>query len=174
MGNSVIDKVVEKVLIDSNEPYEIIDFFPLGSDERQFCSPGFNLNVGSLMRTVYGQFPEYHTSADNLDFIDKDHLANSFKKYMSIIYILENNEKYINLNPKCEPQLGRRGLYPMIGGQKETEIKEMAMFWILNLSDGEHSLLDISLKSRISFNYIKQMADLLAKGGLLKKSKDDS
>ncbi len=167
-GNSVIDRVVEKVLADSGEQYEIIDFFPSGSDERQFCSPGFNLPVGSLMRTPYGRFPEYHTSADNLDFVHPKYLADSFEKYIKVIFILENNVIYLNLNPKCEPQLGRRGLYRMIGSQKTGGINELAMFWVLNLSDSTNSLLDISIRSCTSFGQIKNAADTLLAKDLLK------
>ena len=120
------------------------------------------------MRTPYGQFPEYHTSADNLDFISTDSLTNSFKKYIDIIYIIENDTKYINLNPKCEPHLGKRGLYRLIGGQKDSDLTDIAIFWILNLSDGTNSLLDISIRSKIHFKTIKKSADLLQKNGLLK------
>lgn len=168
-GNAVIDKVVEKVLIDSKEPYEIIDFFPSGSDERQFCSPGFNLPVGSLMRTPYGRFAEYHTSADNLDFVKQNNLVISLDKYIKVIYILENNSTYLNLEPKGEPQLGKRGLYRMMGGQKRGDIDQLAMFWVLNLSDGLNSLLDIAIRSKMKFKNIKAVADVLFKKGLVKK-----
>ncbi len=167
-GDAVIDQVVEKVLIDSGKPYEIIDFFPSGSDERQFCSPGFNLPIGSLMRTPYGCFPEYHSSADNLDFVRPECLADSFGKYIKVIFILENNIICLNLNPKCEPQLGRRGLYKMIGGQKSSDINELVLFWVLNLSDGTNSLLDISIRSGMSFKQIKDAADALLAKGLLR------
>jgi len=170
-GSAVIDRVVEKVLVDSGKPYEIIDFFPSGSDERQFCSPGFNLPIGSLMRTPYGRFPEYHTSADNLDFVGSEYLADSFEKYVRVIFILENNITYLNLNPKCEPQLGRRGLYKMIGGQKLGSINELAMLWVLNLSDDTNSLLDISIRAGMSFEQIKESADALLTKGLLKEVK---
>lgn len=169
IGNALIDKVVEKVLIDSGEPYKIMDFSPIGSDERQFCSPGFNLPVGSLMRTVYNEFPEYHTSADNLDLIDPKYLANNLKKYLNIIYILENNKKFINLNPKCEPQLGKRNLYPKINDDKSREIDFLSIFWVLNLSDGTNSLLDIAIRSKHHFDRIKRAADLLVENGLLSK-----
>ncbi|MFX1500407.1 MAG: DUF4910 domain-containing protein [Promethearchaeota archaeon] len=168
-GDAYIDKIVEKVLIDSNEPFNIIDFFPSGSDERQYSSPGFKLSIGSLVRSLYGCFPEYHTSADNLNFVKPEYLANSFKKYFNIIYILENNKKFINLNPKCEPQLGKRGLYSTIGGKKLDEDDKMAMFWLLNLSDGENSLLDIAIRSNLLFSIIKNTSDILVKKGLLKK-----
>ena len=168
-GDNVIDKAVEKVLIDSGKPYKIIDFFPSGSDERQFCSPGFNLPVGSLMRTPYGRFPEYHTSADNLEFIKAEYLADSFERYMKAIFVLENNETYMNHNPKCEPRLGKRGLYRMIGSQKWGGIDELALLWVLNLSDGANSLLDISIRSGLPFSQIKYGADALLEKGLLSR-----
>ncbi len=167
-GNSIIDKIVEKVLFDSKKQYKIIDFFPLGSDERQFSSPGFNLNIGSLMRTIYAQFPEYHTSADNLDFMDVESLYDSFNNYLKSVFILENNNTYVSLNPKCEPQLGKRGLYSMIGGGKNSDEIRKAMLWILNFSDGTNSLLDISIKSRINFEQVRLAADMLLKCSLLK------
>jgi aminopeptidase-like protein len=168
-GNALIDKVVEKVLTDSKQPCVLMDFTPAyGSDERQFCSPGFNLPVGSLMRTPPSEFPEYHTSADNLDFIKPEWLADSLKKYLKVIFILENNETYLNLNPKCEPQLGKRGLYEMLGAQKSGYEKEIALLWALNLSDGTYSLLDIAIRSGVKFEQIKNAADALFAAGLLK------
>jgi aminopeptidase-like protein len=146
-GGASIDKAVEKVLSESGEPYEVIDFFPSGSDERQFSSPGFDLPVGSLMRTPYGRFPEYHTSADNLGFISFSHLADSLEKYLKTVFILENDATFVNLNPKCEPQLGKRGLYRSIGSQKSGGIDQLAMLWVLNFSDGTNSLLRLLKKS---------------------------
>jgi aminopeptidase-like protein len=75
------------------------------------------------------------------------------------------------LNPKCEPQLGRRGLYSLIGSQKEANLNELAIFWILNLSDGKNNLLDISLRSKLDFQQIKEAADALENANLLKKVK---
>ncbi len=168
-GNTITDKIVEKVLIDSEDSFKIIEFFPSGSDERQFCSPGFNLPIGSLMRTIYGHFPEYHTSADNLNFIKPESLADSLKKYNKFLYIFENNRTYVNLNPKCEPHLGSRGLYGMIGEQTDGYIDEIPIRWVLNLSDGKNSLLDISFRSKMSFERIKKSADLLIKAELLEE-----
>lgn len=168
IGNATIDKVVEKILFDSGKPYNIYDFFPSGSDERQFCSPGLNLPVGSLLRTLYGKYPEYHSSADNLDFVKAEYLTESFRHYLMVIYILENNKTYVNLNPKCEPQLGKRGIYRKIGGQKEGSINKLAILWVLNLSEGNNSLLDISIRSKISFDQIKKSSDILVKCGLLR------
>jgi len=168
-GDTLLDKAVEKVLSDSGDQHKIIDFFPSGSDERQFSSPGFKLKMGSLMRTPYGCYPEYHTSADNLDFVKAEKLQDSLNKYLEIIYILETNAKFISLNQKCEPQLGRRGIYSTIGGKKNQGISQKALLWVLNFSDGEHSLLDIAARSGINFRKIKEAADLLLLKNLLKK-----
>ncbi len=166
----VINKVVQKVLEDSGMPYKTIDFDPFnGSDERQFCSPGFNMPIGSLMRTKYSLFPEYHTSSDNLDFIKPENLADSLKNYIKVIFVLENDGTYLSLNPKCEPQLGKRGLYTLIGGNKNFENSWIATFWILNLSDGKNSLLDISMKSGVNFKTVKECVNMLISTNLIKK-----
>jgi len=166
-GNSIIDRIVKKVLDDSKSKFELVDFFPSGSDERQFSSPGFNLEIGSLMRAMYGKFPEYHTSADNLDFINTESLSDSFKKYLNVILVLENNKIFRSLNPKCEPQLGRRGLYRLIGSQKNEHLDELAILWVLNMSDGTNSLLDISECAGLSFLQVKKTAQILFEKNLL-------
>jgi aminopeptidase-like protein len=150
-------------------PYEVREFSPYGYDERQFCSPGFNLPVGCLMRTPNGEFPEYHTSGDNLEFVQPSLLAESFEVTLGILRVLEGNGVYTNQNPKCEPQLGKRGLYRAIGGV-ESRVDELAMLWILNLSDGTHSLLDISERSGCAFDTIKRSSDLLLQHNLLKQT----
>ena len=145
---------------------EILEFSPYGYDERQYCSPGLNLPVGCLMRSVWGSFPEYHTSADNLDFIKPLQLAGSLRVCASILDVLEGNRRYRNLSPYCEPQLGRRNLYRSSGGQAiGSEIN--ARLWVLNFSDGEHSLLDIAERSRLPFSAIRAAAELLCQSGLL-------
>ncbi|BAY48708.1 hypothetical protein SAMD00079811_63340 [Scytonema sp. HK-05] len=168
-GDAEIDKAVTHVLKHSGKDSEIIDFFPYGYDERQFCSPGFNLPVGCFMRTPHSCYPEYHTSADNLDLVQTEYLADSFSKCLSVLHILENNKKYLNQNPKCEPQLGKRGLYGAIGGQTDTKMREMAMLWVLNLSDGNYTLLDIADRSGMSFDSINQAADALLQHDLLQE-----
>ncbi|QII12853.1 putative polysaccharide biosynthesis protein with aminopeptidase-like domain [Candidatus Kuenenia stuttgartiensis] len=171
-GNAEIDRTVINVLRNSGNDFEIIDFIPFGYDERQYCSPGFNLAVGCLMKTPYGHYPEYHTSADNLDFVLPEYLADSFSIALAVFNILESNKKYINLNPKCEPQLGKRGLYQMTGGQKDKKIKELALLWVLNLSDGNNTLLDISDRAGLEFAVIKDASDALFKHDLLKGCPD--
>ena len=183
-----IDQTVIEVLKNSGDEYKIVNFNPLGSDERQFCSPGFNLPVGSLRRTETRMFPEYHTSADNTEFVKAKYLADSFSKYFQVIFKLEenfgiccskkheeldeihskNDQVFVNLKPKCEPKLDKIGVYRKLGGSElTTDIK--AILWILNYSDGRHSLHDISLRSGINFKQIKQIAELLHKKKLLKR-----
>ena len=166
-GAAEIDRAVLAVL--SGEEHGVQDFVPFGYDERQFCSPGFNLPVGSLTRTPYGRYPEYHTSADNLDFVRPEALTGSLRTYLSVMDILEGNGRYRNLNPKCEPQLGRRGLYRTIGGDERGRERELALLWVLNLSDGEHALLDIAEQSEMSFAAIREAADALQEVGLLEE-----
>ncbi|MEW6298838.1 MAG: DUF4910 domain-containing protein [Thermodesulfobacteriota bacterium] len=162
-----IDKVFSYVVGRSGDGSRTIDFSPYGYDERQFCSPGFNLPVGCVMRTPFGQYPEYHTSADNLEFISREALLDSFDKCVSALHLLEHNRVYVNQNPKCEPQLGKRGLYSQIGGQKDGKLHELAMLWILNLSDGKHSLLDIAERSGLDFEVVKGAAQALFQHRLL-------
>jgi aminopeptidase-like protein len=168
IGNTLVDRVTETILEQTEEDYNIIDFFPSGSDERQYCSPGFNLPVGSLMRTMYGKYPEYHTSGDDKNFISFEAMESSVLKYLEVIELIERNEKYLNKMPHCEPQLGKRGLYPTLGSQKGTEDFVKAMMWILNLSDGTNDLITISEKSKINIKDLISVIDKLIENGILK------
>jgi aminopeptidase-like protein len=164
--NTEIDRAAAHVLKHRGETSKILPFSPYGYDERQYCSPGFNLPVGCLMRSVWGTFPEYHTSADNLEFIRPARLAESLHVCISILDVLEKNHRYRNLNPHCEPQLGRRDLYRTVGDDS-IGLDLNARLWVLNLSDGEHSLLDIAERSAIPFSSILDAATLLAEKELL-------
>ncbi len=166
-GEALIDRAMTHVLHHAAPAAAIQDFNPYGYDERQYCSPGFNLPVGLFQRSQYGTFPEYHTSADNLNFIKPHYLAESFRLIMSVTDVLENDRFMLNTNAKCEPALGRRGLYSTVGGDKEGPVHEMAMLWLLNFSDGEHSLLDIAERSNQRFSEIKEAAARLEQAGLL-------
>ncbi len=165
-GNAEIDRAAAHVLRHCGDSHEILEFSPYGYDERQYCSPGFNLPVGCMMRSVWGSFPEYHTSADNLDFIRPASLAESLRACAAVMDVLENNRRYCNLSPYCEPQLGKRDLYRSTGGQAvDDEIS--ARLWVLNLSDGEHSMLDIAERSGLPFSAISDAGELLCQSGLL-------
>lgn len=171
-GDAMIDRAMAHVLRHCGLAPAILDFSPYGYDERQYCSPGFNLPVGLLQRSMFGEIPEYHTSADNLEFIAPEHLAASYRLITAAINVIENDAVYRNTMPKCEPQLGRRGLYGMIGGNKDSAAANMAMLWILNLSDGMHSLLDIAERANLPFAVIQRTAQLLEHKGLLVRRDD--
>lgn len=166
-GNAVIDRAAMHVLKHSGHAFVVQGFFPYGYDERQYCSPGFDLPVGCLMRSPHGSFPEYHTSADDLSFVRPQHLEESFAVYRRIVELLERNVTYVTTNPKCEPQLGKRGLYKAIGGDNHDSSRQMAMLWVLNLADGKHSLLDMAERSGVEFDLLQSVAAVLAQAGLL-------
>lgn len=166
-GDCTIDRAVEHALRHSGETFSVRDFTPYGYDERQYCSPGFDLPVGCLMRTPWGEFPAYHTSADNLDLIRPEALASTLRTCTAAIETIERNATYVNSNPKCEPQLGKRGLYEATGGAADPRSAQMAMLWVLNGSDGDSSLLDIAERAGMPFTAIADAADRLLEHGLL-------
>jgi len=167
-GNADIDAAFTHVLRHSGKSFEITEFIPYGYDERQYGSPGFNLPVGCFMRRANGQYPEYHTSADNLDFVKPVSLSQSLQVVQSVVEVLESNKRYLNTSPYCEPQLGKRGLYRTIGGNVTGRSAEMALLWVLNLSDEAHTLLQIAEQAGVPFSTIKMAADALEGQGLLR------
>ncbi len=168
-GGAEVDRAVGLVLHESGDAHELRDFSPYGYAERQFCSPGFDLLVGCFMRTPHGEFPEYHTSADNLEYIRPELLADSHAKLAQVLTVLDRNRTFVNQNPKGEPRLGARGLYDSIGGDIGRKDWEMALLWVLNLSDGRHSLIDIAERSGVRFAQLASAADALEHAGLLKE-----
>jgi aminopeptidase-like protein len=164
-GNAVVDRAAAHVLGQAG-PHTLLDFVPYGYDERQYCSPGFDLPVGCLTRTPNGRYPEYHTSADNLDFVAPESLEDSLTKVLALVEVLEQDCVYVNLSPKGEPQLGRRGLYRNTGGSSPKDF-EMCLLWVLNMSDGRHSLLDIAERAGMPFRTVRQAADALRDASLL-------
>jgi len=168
IGNARIDSIVEQVFSGLSAKTQVINFIPYGYDERQFCSPGFNLPVGNLTRVPFGEYPEYHTSADNMDLISVKALNDSLEVMGQIIGHIEADRKYVNLFPKGEPQLGRRGLYDNIGGRNDSKMLQLAFLWVLNYSDGDHSLTDICKMSGLDLEIICEAADMLLEKGLIK------
>ncbi len=166
-GNAEVDRMLAHLLRHSEEDHTILDFSPYGYDERQYCSPGFNLPVGRLSRSIHGTFPQYHTSADDLDFVEPGALERSLRICLMFALTLEGNRTMVNMNPRCEPRLGRRGLYRAIGGQADAGAAEMAMLWVLNLSDGANSLLDVAERSNLPFAAIETAARMLEQHELL-------
>jgi aminopeptidase-like protein len=166
-GDATVDRAMAYVLRESGR---VIDFVPYGYDERQYCSPGFNLPVGLFMRSLHGSFPEYHTSADDLSFVRADKLEESYRTILSVIDVLERNGTFVNTSPKCEPQLGRRGLYDGLAGRSSPREFEMALLWVLNLSDGGYDLLRIAERSGLAFGAVADAAEALVKAGLLRET----
>jgi aminopeptidase-like protein len=166
---AAIDRAVAHVLKHSGEPNEVIAFNPYGYDERQFCSPGFNLPVGCLMRGVHGKFPEYHTSADNMDFVKPEALNRSYAMIETLLDLLDRNCAYQRIDGRGEPQLGRRGLYRAIAGQREGgSATQMDLLWFLNLADGTHSLLETAIRADVPFARVEAAARLSLDSGLVR------
>lgn len=168
-GNTTIDKIVEHILKKEYPNHKVIDFIPYGYDERQFCSPGINLDMGNLTRIPYSEYPEYHTSADNVSFISDKALVDSYTIFKRVFKFIEADRKYINLFPKGEPQLGKRGLYDNIGGRNDSKVLQLAFLWVLNLSDGNNTLVDIAIRSDMTIDIITEAASMLLEKGLLKE-----
>ena len=144
----------------------VLDFVPWGWDERQFNSPGFDLPVGCVTRSLEAEFPEYHSSADDLELIRPECLEESVQAVLSILDVIERDRPYLNVSPKGEPQLGKRGLYRALGGA-DPGTQQLALLWTLNQSDGDRSLLEIAERSGIEFADIADAARDLVEAGLL-------
>jgi aminopeptidase-like protein len=165
-GSAVIDRAMALVLAQRGA-HVVEDFSPYGYDERQYGSPGFDLPVGRFSRAPYGLHPQYHTSDDDLNFVQPEALADSFSILRDLVLVLEGDSVYKNTQPKGEPQLGRRALYGALEGEGET----VAMLWVLNLSDGQHSLLDIAERAGLPFGRVHKVAQVLLAHGLLAPAK---
>jgi aminopeptidase-like protein len=169
-GDALIDRTMQVVLRDLGQAHTIKDFIPFGYDERQYCSPGFDLPVGCFSRSPYGSYPEYHTSADNLEFVRPEALAHSFTTLLAAVGVLESNRRYVNLNPRCEPQLGRRGIYRAWAERPDGGGAEMALLWVLNMAGGGADLLAIAERSALPYASIRKAAEVLAACGLISVS----
>ncbi len=167
-GDADIDQVASHVLSESFPDGRILDFSPYGYDERQLCSPGFNLPVGRLTRTPNNEYAQYHTSADDFSLIDRDALAESLHCCVHVLRTIERNAHFLSLNPKCEPRLGKRGLFRPTGGMHPGDF-EHALLWVLNQSDGSQNLLQIASKSGLPFELVADAADALADVQLLRR-----
>ena len=168
-GDAPVDRAVAHVLATGGEPYEIDDFVPWGYDERQYASPGIDLPVGCLMRSRPGEFAEYHTSGDDLDFITPASLERSFETVLAAVEALEGDAVYRNTRPHGEPRLDRHGLYRSLPEDADVRRLQQAVQWVLNQSDGRHSLLDIAERAGMAFGVVKDAADRLEACGLLER-----
>lgn len=165
-GGREVDRVMARAIAELGAPHQVIDYFPYGYDERQFNSPGFAVPFGSLMRGQHGQFPEYHTSADDLSFVKQANLEASLGLVQRAVSMLDDNRRFVNLRPYGEPQLGKRGVYRALGGTDIADT-QLAIFWVLAMSDGQHSLLDISERAGLPFALIRDAAAILERTELL-------
>ncbi|MEL6983457.1 MAG: DUF4910 domain-containing protein [Actinomycetota bacterium] len=164
-SESRIDSIMARLVEGSGG--QVIDYYPYGYDERQFCSPGFDLPVGRLSRSIHGTYPEYHTSADDLDFVDDETLADTASLLVAAVEAFDREPRYLNIAPHGEPQLGRRGLYGTVGGAINSKSDEMAVLWMLAYSDGERSVPDIAQMSGIELDALQSAADALVEADLL-------
>jgi aminopeptidase-like protein len=162
-----VDRAMEIVLRDSGAAHRLLSWEPWGGDERQFCAPGFDLPVGTLMRTPHGEFSGYHTSADGLERIRPAALAEAVETCLELVEALETNRRCLNLSPLGEPQLGRRGLYRSAGGAVPTPDDERALLWVLNQADGHSTLIDIAATSGLPYALIHRAAERLERSGLV-------
>jgi aminopeptidase-like protein len=166
-GDAVIDRAAAHVLGHWGAGAKVLDFSPYGYDERQYCSPGFDLPVGAIQRSAWGTYPEYHTSADDLAFIRPEHLETSLRLICSILDTVDGNATLRNTMPFGEPQLGRRGLYGAADGVRPDVDERMACLWVLNQADGTRDLLAIAERSGLTFAVIRRAARRLRTAGLL-------
>ena len=163
-GDTLVDRAAAHVVAQSGG--RVLDFVPWGWDERQFNSPGFDLAVGCLTRSLEGEFAEYHSSADDLTLIRPERLEESLIVALAVVDALEHDARFVNLSPQGEPQLGPRGLYRAVGGP-DPGIRQLALLWVLNQSDGMRSLLDIAERSGIAFGELDAAARDLREARLL-------
>jgi aminopeptidase-like protein len=162
-----IDRAIAHVLAyATSDGGETREFTPFGYDQRQYCSPGFDLPMGCFMRTPHGEYPEYHTSADNLQFVKAAALGESWRVMRLALWILDEDRVFLNLSPKGEPRLGSRGLF--------ADAERLGLFWILNFSDGHHSLLDIAERADMPFWNLREGARRLEECGLLRVADDNA
>lgn len=166
-GQELVDRITLHVLDKSGVEYKTYDFLERGSDERQYCSPGIDLPVGSLMRSKYGEYPEYHTSGDDLSFISTEGLASTFDMYCRCIYALEHNAVY-RQTVLCEPQLGKRGLYPLLS-TKESGRMVRTMMNLLAFCDGNKDLVGIAERIGVPIWEVGKIVENLLKHDLLER-----
>jgi len=165
-GNTLTDQISRKVLKDIGKEFIEYKWLDRGSDERQYCSPGVDLAVGSLMRTKYGEYPEYHTSLDNLDVISPDGLEGGLKMLQDAVKILESNNRW-EMKTKCEPQLGKRGLYPNTSTKTSgAEIRNQMN--VISYLDGKYDLMQVAEKCEITYLEVLRLIDLLQKVNLVR------
>lgn len=165
-GNAEIDFIAASAVRALDRSARVVEFSPYGYDERQFCSPGFDLPVGRLTRSPNGEYPEYHTSADNPDLMSVDALANSVQALAHIIDRVDSNRRLRRCDANCEPRLGKHGLFRSTGGSAPQEF-EYALLWLLNQADGTHGPHDIAAAAGLPDSIVADGVDALLAAGLV-------
>ena len=165
--DSLADKVALHVLRRESYVHATTPFAVGGSDERQYCSPGFNLPVGSIMRTPYQRYAEYHTSLDNRELISFGHLAETIEVTLKILRALSLNKPYIGTIQYGEPQLGRRGLYPQSASPEDTREALHRMLHLLNFADGATDLLETAERRNESLFLYESAIQACRRAGLI-------
>ncbi|MCM2375141.1 DUF4910 domain-containing protein [Aporhodopirellula aestuarii] len=166
-GDAPIDAIVSSAIKRQGRSLRLCPFDPFGYDERQFSSPGFDLPMGRLSRAIHGEFPEYHMSADNLEFIQQESLEDSLDALIGITQGIESSRYPLNLHPHAEPQLGRYGIFRAFGQRDDRGDFQAAMMWLLNLADGSHEISGIAHRSGLPDELVKEVADKLAEFELI-------
>jgi aminopeptidase-like protein len=169
-GDAPVDHIAEALMAERGLADRVRPFSPYGYDERQYCSPGFDLPVGCLTRTPNGEFPEYHTSADNLGFVTPSALLDSLEMVRDIVARLETTRRFTRVDPRGEPQLGRRGLYHGVGGIQHLPDRERALLWVLSLVDHGHSLAQIARLAGLPLALVEAAADTLIAKDLIREA----
>jgi aminopeptidase-like protein len=168
-ANRLTDRITKRILAQSRKPYQVLPFARRGSDERQYCSPGIGLPVGSLMRSKYREYPEYHTSLDNLDFVTAGHLDASLELYQACLEAIERRRVFVSTVNGGEPNLGRRDLYPSVGGSNHTQLNVQGFLAVMAFANGEYDLEDIAELNELPLDVIEKSVDTLVEKGLLKE-----
>lgn len=168
--NTLADRVAERVLKQNGIEHSVIPFAIGGSDERQYCSPGFDLPVGSFIRTPYHTFKEYHTSLDNKAFISFNCIEETAETLFDCVKEIESSRYYINMQPDCEPQLGKRGLYPTTGGTWGDISLVHKMLHMLAFADGRTDLTEIAAKKGLKSEDLTEAIQKLSEAGLLRET----
>lgn len=172
-GARELESVAQSILAGTQSGLKTLEFDPYGYDERQFCSPGIDLPICRLSRVPNGEFPEYHTSADNVGLLSDVALEEALLACKAIGETLDDNRVFVNQAPMCEPQLGKRGLYNATGGSSPAE-RIRAMLWLLNQSDGSKSLFEIARDANLDFAVARDAARDLEVAGLLRESDEST
>jgi aminopeptidase-like protein len=165
-GGTLSDFVAKHILKHTDHSFKSYTWLDRGSDERQYCAPGIDLPIASIMRTKYGQYPEYHTSLDDLDsVVTPSGLDGGYWVIRRAIEAIEKNKRY-RTTVFCEPQMGKRGLYPTLS-TKKSDVQVRLMMDLISLCDGQHSLLEIAETLKTPIWELYELIDKLVEHGLL-------